>query len=47
MKELFNKWNSISLILRIAIGLVIGVILGVAAPGATAISVLAACLLVP
>ncbi len=40
MKNLFQKWNSVSLILRIAIGLVIGAILGVAVPQATAISIL-------
>lgn len=40
MKNLIQKWNSVSLILRIAIGLVIGAILGVALPQATAISIL-------
>lgn len=40
MKDLVRKWNSISLILRIAIGLVIGVILGVAVPQATGIALL-------
>ena len=40
MKNLFQKWNSVSLILRIAVGLVIGAILGVAAPQATAIIIL-------
>ncbi len=40
MKEIIKKWNSISLIIRIAIGLVLGAILGVAVPNATAISVL-------
>ena len=40
MKQLINKWNNISLILRIVIGLVIGVILALVCPQATAISVL-------
>lgn len=35
MKKLFEKWNSISLILRIVCGLVIGVILGLVVPQAT------------
>ena len=34
MKKLLNKWNKLSLILRIFIGLVIGVFLGVVAPKA-------------
>lgn len=33
MGEVFNKWSSTSLVLRIAIGLVIGSILGVVCPG--------------
>lgn len=33
MKEMLKKWSSISLIMRIVIGLVIGVLLGLAAPG--------------
>ncbi|MBQ8144912.1 MAG: serine/threonine transporter SstT [Butyricicoccus sp.] len=40
MKNLVQKWNSIPLILRIAVGLVIGAILGVAAPGSTVIGIL-------
>ena len=40
MKKLLNKWNQLSLILRIFIGLVIGVILGVVAPKASAIAIL-------
>ena len=40
MKQLINKWNNISLILRIEIGLFIGVILALVCPQATAISVL-------
>lgn len=40
MKNLLQKWNSVSLILRIAVGLVIGAVLGVVVPQATAISIL-------
>ena len=40
MKKLIQKWNSISLIIRIAIGLVLGGILGVLVPKATAIGIL-------
>ena len=40
MKNLIQKWNSIPLILRIVIGLAIGITLGVAAPGATAVGIL-------
>lgn len=40
MKQLLNKWNQLSLILRIFIGLVIGVVLGVVAPKASAIAIL-------
>lgn len=40
MKNAVKKWNDTSLILRIAIGLVIGVILALIVPQATAISVL-------
>lgn len=40
MKELIQKWNSISLILRILIGLIIGVILGLLFPQATGIAIL-------
>lgn len=40
MKAIINQWNSIPLILRIAIGLVLGIILGVAAPQATVIGIL-------
>ena len=39
MKNLLQKWNSIPLILRIMIGLVIGVGLGIAAPGATVVTI--------
>ena len=38
--NIIKKWNSTSLILRIFIGLVIGAILGLAAPGLSWISVL-------
>jgi len=40
MKGIIQKWNQLSLILRIAIGLVLGAILGVVAPNLTVISVL-------
>lgn len=40
MKKVVKKWNSISLIIRIAIGLVIGAALGVLAPQATVIGIL-------
>ncbi len=40
MKQIVKKWNELSLIIRILIGLVLGTILGVAAPGLTVISVL-------
>lgn len=40
MKNILAKWNSISLIIRIAIGLVIGAILGVLVPQATVIGIL-------
>lgn len=39
-EKLFEKWNSISLILRIVCGLVIGVILGLVVPQATGIAIL-------
>lgn len=40
MKNFVKKWNDISLVLRIAVGLVIGSVLGVAFPQATVISLL-------
>lgn len=40
MKNIVKKWNSLSLIIRIAIGLVLGAILGVVLPGLTFIAVL-------
>ncbi len=39
MKAVFKKWDSIPLILRISVGLVIGAILGVALPNLTFISI--------
>ena len=40
MKNLLQKWNSLSLIVRILIGLIIGAILGVATPKATGLALL-------
>lgn len=40
MKNIIKKWNSLSLIIRIAIGLVLGAVLGVVAPKLTVISIL-------
>lgn len=40
MKNLLSKWNHLSLITRIVIGLIIGAILGIAAPKAVGISLL-------
>ena len=40
MKNVLKKWNETSLILRIAVGLVIGAILGLTVPQVTAIGVL-------
>lgn len=40
MKELFAKWNSISLVKRILLGMIIGVILGMMVPQFTAIGIL-------
>ena len=40
MKNLIKKWNSTSLIIRIAIGLVLGAVLGMLIPNATAIGIL-------
>lgn len=40
MKQFIYKWNNLSLILRIAIGLVIGIVLALVCPQATAISIL-------
>ena len=39
MKKLIQKWNSLSLIVRIAIGLVIGVVLGLTVPNASFITI--------
>ena len=38
MKKVFEKWCSISLVLRIAVGLVIGAILGLLVPQFTIVS---------
>ncbi len=40
MRKILNKWNSISLILRILCGLILGVILGLLIPGASVIAIL-------
>lgn len=40
MKAIIKKWNDISLILRILIGLIIGAVLGIALPQASVISIL-------
>lgn len=40
MKGIYEKWNSISLIIRILVGMIIGAILGVAVPQATGIVIL-------
>ena len=40
MKNVLNKWNSISLVKRIICGLAVGIILGLVIPQATAISIL-------
>ncbi len=40
MKKIIKKWNDISLIIRIAIGLVIGAILGVTIPNVSVIAIL-------
>ena len=40
MKNLVKKWNDISLIVRILIGLIIGTILGIAVPQAAIVAVL-------
>ena len=40
LKRIFDRYNSVSLIMRIAIGLVIGAVLGLACPGAGWISIL-------
>ncbi len=40
MKNLFAKWNSISLVLRILCGLIIGILLGLTIPKVTAIALL-------
>lgn len=40
MKNIITTWNSMSLVMRILIGLVIGAILGIAVPSASAIAIL-------
>ena len=40
MKNLWTKWTGIALVKRILVGLILGAILGVAAPGATSIAIL-------
>lgn len=40
MKNVLNKWNSISLVKRIICGLIVGIVLGMVIPQATAISIL-------
>ena len=40
MKNLWNKWTGIALVKRIVVGLILGAILGVAAPGATSNAIL-------
>ena len=40
MKNLWNKWTGIALVKRIVVGLILGAILGVAAPDATGIAIL-------
>lgn len=40
MKNLIQKWNSISLVLRILCGLIVGIILGLCIPKVTVIAIL-------
>ena len=40
IKNIIQKWNSISLVKRIICGLIIGIILGLAVPQASGISIL-------
>ena len=40
MKNVIAKWNSISLVLRILCGLIIGILLGLAIPKVTVIAIL-------
>ena len=40
MKSLIQKWNNISLVKRIIVGLIVGIILGLTVPQATVISLL-------
>ena len=38
MKKLWTKWTEIALVKRILVGLILGAILGIAVPGASAVS---------
>lgn len=40
MKQIINKWNNVSLIAKIAVGIVIGATLGILVPGATGIGLI-------
>ena len=40
VKNIISKWNSISLVKRIICGLIVGIILGLVVPQASAISIL-------
>ena len=40
MKKLWIKWTEIALVKRILVGLILGAILGIAVPGASAVSIL-------
>ena len=40
MKKLWTKWTEIALVKRILVGLILGAILGIAVPGASAVSIL-------
>ena len=40
MKKLWTKWTEIALVKRILVGLILGAIMGIAAPGASAVSIL-------
>ena len=40
MKKLYEQWTSISLVKRIVVGLIIGAVLGLAAPQASGLAIL-------
>ena len=40
MKKIIGKWNEISLVKRIIVGLIVGIILGLVIPQVTVISIL-------